>query len=73
MTLNQLHKQLGKLIEQGHGRRDIYINKSSFREQPRGRWRLHLARVRNLDSRGYIKTRTSLVIYGNCRESEGQS
>jgi len=30
MTLNQLHKKLGKLIEKGHGRRRICVDKQSF-------------------------------------------
>jgi hypothetical protein len=32
MTLNQLHKQLAKLIEQGYGRRQVCIDKASFRD-----------------------------------------
>lgn len=32
MTLNQLHKQLTKLIEQGHGRRQVAIAKESFHD-----------------------------------------
>lgn len=31
MTLNQLHKQLGKLIEKGHGRRGVCVDKESFK------------------------------------------
>ena len=30
MTINQLHKTLGKLIAQGHGRRKVCIDKPSF-------------------------------------------
>lgn len=30
MTVNQLHKQLSKLMEQGRGRQYVNINKSSF-------------------------------------------
>jgi len=30
VTLNQLHKQLGKLIEKGHGRRGVCVAKESF-------------------------------------------
>lgn len=30
MTLNELHKRLGKLIEQGHGRRHVAVNKPTF-------------------------------------------
>jgi len=30
MTLNQLHKQLGALIDKGHGRRQVCIDKRSF-------------------------------------------
>ena len=32
MTLNQLHKLLGKLIDEGLGRRDVCIDKESFRD-----------------------------------------
>lgn len=32
MTLNQLHKQLGKLIAEGHGRQRVSIAKESFRD-----------------------------------------
>lgn len=32
MTLNQLYKQLGKLIEQGYGRRTVGVDKQSFRD-----------------------------------------
>lgn len=32
MTLNKLHKLLGELIDQGHGRRQVSIDKSSFRD-----------------------------------------
>lgn len=32
MTLNQLHKQLGKLIEKGYGRRRVAIAKTSFQD-----------------------------------------
>lgn len=32
MTLNKLHKILGKLIEQGHGRNRVSVDKSSFRD-----------------------------------------
>ncbi|WP_417070765.1 hypothetical protein [Niveibacterium terrae] len=31
MTVQHLHKLLGKLIEQGHGRKPVRIDKSSFR------------------------------------------
>lgn len=30
MNVNQLHKALGALIEQGHGRKPVCINKRSF-------------------------------------------
>jgi len=30
MTLNQLHKRLGKLIEEGHGRRKVCVDKETF-------------------------------------------
>lgn len=30
MTVNQLHKALGKLIEQGHARTKVHINKPTF-------------------------------------------
>ena len=30
-TVARLHKELGKLIEQGHGRKPVQINKESFR------------------------------------------
>lgn len=29
-TVARLHKELGKLIEQGHGRKPVQINKQSF-------------------------------------------
>lgn len=29
-TVNRLYKELGKLIEQGHGRKHVYINKDTF-------------------------------------------
>lgn len=29
-TVARLHKELGKLIEQGHGRKPVHINKQSF-------------------------------------------
>lgn len=32
MTLNKLHKLLGKLIEQGHGRRTVGVDKQSFQD-----------------------------------------
>lgn len=32
MTLNKLHKRLGKLIEQGYGRRQVLVAKESFRD-----------------------------------------
>jgi hypothetical protein len=32
MTLNKLHKQLSKLIEQGYGRRQVAIAKESFHD-----------------------------------------
>ncbi|RYF06474.1 MAG: hypothetical protein EOO31_09830 [Comamonadaceae bacterium] len=31
MTVAALHKALGKLIEQGHGRKPVQINKGTFR------------------------------------------
>lgn len=30
LTINRLHKELGKLIEDGHGRKPVSINKNSF-------------------------------------------
>lgn len=30
-TVARLHKELAKLIEQGHGRKPVQINKASFR------------------------------------------
>ncbi len=30
-TVARLHKELGKLIEQGHGRKPVKINKATFR------------------------------------------
>lgn len=32
MTLNQLQKQIAKLIEQGHGRKQVCVDKTSFRD-----------------------------------------
>lgn len=32
MTLNKLHQFLGKLIEQGYGRRTVGVDKQSFRD-----------------------------------------
>ena len=32
MTLNQLYKGLGKLIEKGHGRKAVCVDKESFRD-----------------------------------------
>ena len=32
MTLNQLYKRLGKLIEKGHGRKAVCVDKESFRD-----------------------------------------
>lgn len=32
MTLNQLHKALGKLIANGHGRRQVFVDKTSFKD-----------------------------------------
>lgn len=29
-TVARLHKELGKLIEVGHGRKPVYVNKQSF-------------------------------------------
>lgn len=31
-TVHQLHKELGKLVEQGHGRLRIEVSKTSFRD-----------------------------------------
>lgn len=31
-TVAKLHKQLGKLIEQGHGRKPVLVNKPSFHD-----------------------------------------
>lgn len=31
MTVNQLHKALGKLLEKGHGRKPVCIDKTSFK------------------------------------------
>lgn len=36
MTLNKLHKILGKLIEQGHGRHRVSVDKQSFRDNREG-------------------------------------
>lgn len=30
ITVNKLHKMLGKMIEQGHGRKPVCVNKQSF-------------------------------------------
>ena len=30
MTVHQLHKQLGKLIAQGHGRKQVVVDRASF-------------------------------------------
>lgn len=32
MTVSQFHKALGKLIEQGYGRRYVAVEKTSFRD-----------------------------------------
>lgn len=32
MTINQLHKLLAKLIAQGHGRKAVYVDKWSYRD-----------------------------------------
>lgn len=30
LSVSRLHKELGRLIEQGHGRKKVHIDKSSF-------------------------------------------
>lgn len=35
-TVARLHKELGKLIEQGHGRRIVAVDKDSFRHNCEG-------------------------------------
>lgn len=36
MTLNQLHKKLGKLIEEGFGRLPVCVSKSTFTDNREG-------------------------------------
>jgi len=80
MTINKLHKELGKLIKQGHSRRAICISKSTFAHalesdgctvlEVKG---LDIVTYPIIDDDGGFKelangkeaTKTDLVLYGN--------
>lgn len=80
MTINQLHKLLGKLIEKGHGRRQVHVDKGSYHHNleadgcvilPVWRAQVHTYRMLNEDGGWAYKadgteiTRTSLVLIGD--------
>lgn len=80
MTVNQLQKLLLKLIAQGHGRKTVYVDKSSFRDNresdgciilPAYRAALQTYRLfdddggQAFDSKGVERQRTSLVLIGD--------
>lgn len=64
MTVKCLHKLLGKLIGQGHGRKPIYVNKETFHHpleadgvvtcEPCG---LTIVRLRTIDGDGFTQWR----------------
>ena len=79
MTVNQLHKLLGRLIAQGHGRRAVMVDKPSFRDNRESdgcvilpAWRGCIKTYPLLDDDGAIATRadgterdfTGLVLIG---------
>lgn len=87
MTLHQLHKQLTKLIAQGHGRKTVYVDKGSFRDNresdgciilPVYRGAMHTYRLANddggiaYDSKGIERQRTSLVLIGDAGSTVGE-
>lgn len=80
MTVNQLHKLLTKLIAQGHGRKAVYVDKASYRDNresdgcvilPVYRGAMHTYRLFDddggiaYDSKGTERQRTSLVLIGD--------
>lgn len=74
MTVNQLHKLLTRLIEQGHGRRSVMADKPSFRDNRESDgcvilpvWRGVITSYPLLDDDGALTERmkTSLVLIGD--------
>jgi hypothetical protein len=74
MTVNQLHKLLCRLIDQGHGRRSVCIDKPSFRDNRENDglvimpvWRGVITSYPLLDDDGALTERmtTSLVLVGD--------
>lgn len=80
MTLNQLHKLLTKLIAQGHGRKAVYVDKGSYRDNrendgcvilPVDTGAMHTYRLLDEDGGYWInkdgseRQRTSLVLVGD--------
>jgi hypothetical protein len=80
MTLNQLHKLLTKLIAQGHGRKSVYVDKGSYRDNrekdgcvilPVNRGAMHTYQLLDDDGGSWINAdgserhRTSLVLIGD--------
>lgn len=80
MTLNQLHKHLGEFIRHGYGRRQVCIDKSTFRHNCEGDGVIIL-QVESLetrwvalsdddggiavDSKGRERGSTQIVLYGS--------
>lgn len=80
MTINQLHKLLAKYIAQGHGRRQVHVDKGSYRHNleadgciilPVYRAAIHSYRMLDEDGAWALKadgtevSRTSLVLIGD--------
>jgi hypothetical protein len=80
MTINQLQKLLTKLIAQGHGRKAVYVDKGSYRDNrendgcvilPVYRGAIHTYILFDddgghaYDSKGVERHRTSLVLIGD--------
>lgn len=87
MTINQLHKLLGKLIAKGHGRRQVHVDKGSYRHNleadgcvilPVYRAAVHTYRILDDDGATHInadgmeRQRTSLVLIGDAGSSCGE-
>lgn len=85
MTINKLHKLLGKLIAEGHGRKTVDINKRTFSHPLEGDgvtiMPVDAIELKNyavsdedggskITSRGVEITRTSLVLTGGSDEHE---
>lgn len=88
MTLNQLHKLLGKLIQKGYGRAEVCIDKPSFRHNLEADGVVYQdicgARAESYeicDGDGFIATRkdgsarmkTGVLLYGIAGCAEGKS